>query len=231
VLKSISVALLLLVAAAPVAGHDPGAPPPTWNREISRIVFARCAACHRPGGTSFSLLTYSDAQPRAAAIKAAVLSRQMPPWGAVKGFGDFRNDQGLTQEQMSLIADWVGGNAPKGNNPNALPPVPSFGVRGQDEMPAGGIMVTGEQTLDHSFTLDGLFPDRVPRGTTMQIVAVRPGGAIEPLLWLYAYRDSDRHPFLFRHAIRLEAGTIVRGVPRDASVRLLLKTEEKKADR
>ena len=27
----------------------------------------------------------------------------MPPWGAVKGFGEFRNDQGLTAEQLELI--------------------------------------------------------------------------------------------------------------------------------
>src|SRR4051812_28761112 len=78
----------------------------TWNREMSRIVFDRCASCHREGGTSFSLMTYQDAQPRATAIKEAVLSRRMPPWGAVKGFGEFRNDSGLTQEQIELVAAW-----------------------------------------------------------------------------------------------------------------------------
>ncbi len=38
----------------------------------------------------------------------------MPPWGAVKGFGNFRNEQGLTQEQISLIADWVEGGVTQG---------------------------------------------------------------------------------------------------------------------
>ena len=39
--------------------------------------------------------------------KEAVLARRMPPWGAVKGFGDFRNDQGLSQAELDLITDWV----------------------------------------------------------------------------------------------------------------------------
>ncbi len=36
-------------------------------------------------------------------IKEAVLSRRMPPWGAVKGFGHFRNDQSLSQDQIELV--------------------------------------------------------------------------------------------------------------------------------
>jgi hypothetical protein len=71
-------------------------------------------------------MTYQEAQPRADAIKDAVLSRRMPPWGAVKGFRDFRDDQSLTQEEMGLIAAWVEGGAPRGNNPNALPKEPKF---------------------------------------------------------------------------------------------------------
>jgi hypothetical protein len=66
-------------------------------------------------------MTYQDAQPWAVAIKAAVLSRRMPLWGAVKGFGDFRNDQGLAQNEMDLISDWVDGGIRRGNNPNVLP--------------------------------------------------------------------------------------------------------------
>src|SRR5262249_32964774 len=57
----------------------------TWNREISRIIYQRCASCHRDGGTAFSLMKYQEVQPRAVEIKEAVLSRRMPPWGAVKG--------------------------------------------------------------------------------------------------------------------------------------------------
>ncbi len=63
---------------------------------------------------AFSLATYKDARPWAKAIGEEVLQRRMPPWGAVKGFGDFRNDQGLTAEQLELIVDWEEGGAPEG---------------------------------------------------------------------------------------------------------------------
>ena len=100
--------LFVILLCAAVQAHDFGASI-TWNKEISRLVYDRCASCHREGGTSFSLMTYPDAQPHATAIKDAVLARRMPPWGAVKGFGDFRNDRGLTQEQVELFASWVEG--------------------------------------------------------------------------------------------------------------------------
>ena len=99
--RALTTALLLVALALSGRAHDLSSTP-TWNREISRIVYARCASCHHPGGSAFSLMTYSDAQPHAIAIKEAVLSRRMPPWGAVKGFGNFRNDQGLMQDWRSF---------------------------------------------------------------------------------------------------------------------------------
>ena len=209
-------------------GHIPGANI-TWNREVSRIVYERCASCHRPGGTAFSLMTYQDAQPRAAVIKEAVLSRRMPPWGAVKGFGDFRNDQGLTQEQIELITDWVEGDAPRGNNPKMLPAPPKFDSSSPRTLPPKGVVVTGDVTIDHAIRLDGLLPEKVPNGASMQIIARLPNGSIAPLLWLYEYRDSYRHPFLFRRPIELPPGTMIRGVQPGA--RLLLMSDQRAKSR
>src|SRR6185295_5798235 len=107
--------LLIFDARHPVRAHDVITTKLTWNREISRIVVARCAICHHTGGRAFSLMTYAEARPWAVAIKEEVLSRRMPPWGAVKGFGDFRNDQGLTAEQLEWITGWVGGGVPEGD--------------------------------------------------------------------------------------------------------------------
>jgi len=214
--------VLLLISTGGVRAHDPNATI-TWNREISRIVFERCASCHREGGTSFSLMTYQDAQPHAAAIKDAVLARRMPPWGAVKGFGSFRNDRGLMQEQISLITNWVESGALKGNNPNALPAPPKFDdvSSAPFEVPKTAVAVSGELSVDRDLMLDGLLPDRVARGASMQIVAVLPNRAVEPLLWLYDYRDSSRHPFLFRKPVKVPAGTVIRGVPSNARILLI----------
>src|SRR4029079_2107964 len=134
-------------------GHTPGVYL-TWNKEISRVFYGRCAECHRTGGSPFSLMTYPEVQPRVTEIKDAVLNRRMPPWGAVKGFGDFRNDQGLTQEQVELVAGWVEGGMSKGNNPNALPPEPKFKPEPPYRAPADKVRVSGPFTLRLSMTLD-----------------------------------------------------------------------------
>jgi hypothetical protein len=217
-------AVLLAGLSTQLRGHNPGANI-TWNREVSRIVYERCASCHRPGGTAFSLMTYQDARPHAAAIKEAVLTRRMPPWGAVKGFGDFRDDQGLTQEQIELITDWVEGSTPRGNNPNMLPAPPKFDTSPPRTRPAKGVLVSGDVTIDRPIRVAGLLPERVLDGASMQIVAELPDGRITPLVWLYEYRDSYRHPFLFRKPVDLPSGTVIRGVQKGS--RLLLISEVK----
>jgi len=212
---------LIACGAARARAHDPSSVPITWNREISRVVYDRCASCHRPGGTAFSLMTYKDAQPRADAIRAAVMSRQMPPWGAVQGFGDFNNSTALTQEQIALVADWVEGGAPRGNNPNALPPAPKFEPAKATVEPRGIRAVSGDVTLPAAVTLIGLLPEHVPDGASMQIVAVLPDRSVKPLLWLYQYRDAYKHPFLFREPMRLPSGTHIRGVSGGARILLI----------
>ena len=216
---AIAGAVLALTMSAGLRAHDVSTTPITWNREISRIFYDRCASCHRPGGTSFSLMTYQDVQPRAVAIRDAVLSRRMPPWGAVKGFGDFRNDQALTAEQIELITDWVQDDTPKGNNPRLLPPLPKFAATALFPPPADAIRITGTLTLKSPLVLDGLLPEQAVDG--MQVTAVHPDGSVEPLLWLYGYKDAYRHPFLLRKPLSLEAGTIIRGVQAPGSMWLL----------
>src|SRR5262245_17174495 len=190
--------LLVAVSAAYVGGmlsaHGSG-DAITWNREISRLVLDKCASCHRSDGSAFSLATYADVQPRATAIKAAVLSRTMPPWGAVKGFGNFRNDQSLSQEQIELITKWVDGGIRRGNNPAMLPKPPEFKPL-PDASTSGGLRVSGTVTLDRTVLLDGLFPEQVQSGQSFQVMAVLPQGHVEPLLWLHGYDPRYAHPFL-----------------------------------
>ncbi len=123
---------LFMITASDTFAHDIITTAITWDREISRIVYERCASCHHEGGRAFSLMTYAAARPWAVAIKEEVLERKMPPWGAVKGFGDFRNDKALTPEQLELIISWVGGGVPEGEAKD-LAPDPKF-----DEQPRAG---------------------------------------------------------------------------------------------
>ena len=82
-------ALLILASFGVAEAHDIITTKITWSKEVSRLVYKRCASCHRKGGSAFSLMTYEESRPWAKAIKEEVLERRMPPWGAVKGFGGY----------------------------------------------------------------------------------------------------------------------------------------------
>ena len=207
-------------ASTAVAGHGFGSTI-TWNREVSRLVYDRCASCHRPGGGAFSLMTYADIQPRANAVKDAVLARRMPPWGAVKGFGHFRNDQSLSQEQIELVTKWVDSGIRRGNNPRMLPPTPTFAPSSPSQAPAVAVRVQGPFTVRASVTVDGLLPLHVPPGRSMQVIAVLPNGRVEPLVWLREFDQRYAHPFLLRRPLTLPAGSEIRGVAPDASIGLI----------
>jgi mono/diheme cytochrome c family protein len=201
-------------------GHDVITTKLTWNREVSRIVYTRCATCHRQGGTSFSLMNYQEARPWAKAIEEEVLERRMPPWGAVKGFGDFRNDQALTQEQLELIANWVEGGAPEGD-PNDLPPSPKFATNPQIMHGAGEIVVSGECRINRPFSLDGVWPQAIRDTASLQITVELPDGTLKPLVWLRDYTTRFGHPFLLRTPMALPAGSVIHGVPAGSSLALL----------
>ena len=215
------VLILCLIGVCLVAqGHDVITTKLTWNREISRIVYTRCAGCHRQSGSAFSLMSYQEARPWAKAIEEEVLERRMPPWGAVKGFGDFRNDQALTQEQLELVANWVEGGAPEGD-PKDVPPEPRFPTDRPIAHRAGGILISGAFTLHRPFRLDGFWPKTVPDTASLQITAELPDGGVKPLLWLYNYKSQYDHPFLLRTPLDLPPGTVIRGVTPGSSLVLL----------
>ena len=202
-------------------GHDVITTKVTFDREIVRLFNNHCISCHREGGTAFSLATYSAARPWAKAIGEEVLQRRMPPWGAVKGFGDFRNDQSLTEEQLELIVDWEEGGAPEGEGKD-LPVPPKSAPDAVMMHSPKEIAVSGDLKLGRPIKLDGLWPKTVPDGGSFQVTAELPDGSVEPLLWLKDYKEAFEHPFLLRRPLELPVGTMVRGVPGDASVALVL---------
>lgn len=215
-----SVAVMLTMCAAKLWAHDVITTKVTFDREIVRLFNAHCNSCHREGGTAFSLTTYKDARPWAKAIEEEVLQRRMPPWGAVKGFGDFRNDLGLTAEQLELITDWEEGGAPEGEAKD-LPAPPKITPVAAVRPSSVGIAVSGDLKLPRPLKLDGLFPKSIPDGASFQVTAELPDGSIEPLLWLETYRKAFEHPFLLRKPMDLPAGTLIRGVPKEAVISLL----------
>ena len=166
-------------------------------------------------------MTYPEVQPRLTEIKNQVLNRRMPPWGAVKGFGDFRNEQALTQEEIEMISEWIDADAPRGNNRSMLPAVPKFSKPAKFVKPKDALEVRGDLKLVRPFVLDGIYPESVPKGSTARITARFPDARVEPLLWLYEYDSRFPHPFLFKRALELPAGTLIHGIPPAAIIHFL----------
>src|SRR4051812_28240300 len=70
----------------------------TFNKDALPILQNNCQICHRPGGIApMSFLTYDSVRPWAKAIRAATLSKKMPPWFADSHYGEFRNAPKLTE--------------------------------------------------------------------------------------------------------------------------------------
>jgi hypothetical protein len=107
--------LLLLVAyQGGVSAAAAGAP--TYAKDVSRILQASCERCHRPGQIGpFALTNYEEARAFATEIKRVTEERRMPPWSAVPGHGEFRNERRLSAEEIATIAAWVDAGAPLGN--------------------------------------------------------------------------------------------------------------------
>jgi hypothetical protein len=209
----------LLVFAARATAHDISSQV-TWSREISRLLARHCASCHRVGGSAFPLATFQQSQARAKDIAKSVLERRMPPFGAVKGFGELRDDQSLTQEQIELVVHWVQGGAPQGD-PALAPQSPPHGAPPKAPLKTGAEWIAaGANKLDADATFVAIRPKSLP-GDSVRVVAERPDGTVEPLIWFYRYDPQFARIYYFRKPLKLPAGTkIVTSAP-GATVALL----------
>jgi mono/diheme cytochrome c family protein len=124
--------VLLLFATAPVAAgaEEADAPrpagTPTFARDVAPILFRHCAACHRPGEVApFPLLEYRDARKRAGQLVETTATGHMPPWKAVAGHGEFRNENRLSPAALDVLKRWAEAGAPEGDAQD-LPPRPRF---------------------------------------------------------------------------------------------------------
>jgi hypothetical protein len=205
-------AVVILAAAVRLSGHDPVGKV-TWDREIAPIIAARCVSCHSAGGRApMSLTTYEEARPWARAIREEVLTRRMPQWPVVRGYGDFANDPSLSSFEIALITAWVDGGAPKTRPASQIrtvpppppappaaivPPGPTRDVTlrcGQGRLPAG--------------TLVGLRTG-APAGGGIRVDLATADGGEEPLLWTRPVQDAPERTYWLRAPRNLKAATPV----------------------
>jgi hypothetical protein len=135
----------------------------------------------------------------------------MPPWGAVKGFGDLSPDPGLTQEELLLIAAWVVGGAPKGD-PAFLPSLKSLRSSQPHTATAplrDALVVSSRVQLKSKLAIAAVRPMSDDPVESARITAALPDGRVLPLVWLFHYDPKWKRTFQFRSEIVLPAGSVV----------------------
>jgi copper type II ascorbate-dependent monooxygenase-like protein len=104
--------LLVLAALASVTAFGQ----PTFSKEVSRIMQAKCGQCHRDGDIApFSVATYATVSAWSDDIKRDVSGGVMPPWKPVAGHGEFRDSFALTDDEKQTILDWIDAGVPEGD--------------------------------------------------------------------------------------------------------------------
>jgi hypothetical protein len=157
------------------------------------------------------LTTYDAVRPWAKAIRDEILARRMPPWGAVKGVGDFAGDPSLSQPEVDMLVAWVEGGAPEGDATDKPPQLPQF----KSESPAvprytRTLNVLNETKLDRPVNLVALRPRGVQDSGSLEAWAVEPDGTVRRLIWLNDYRKAWTRTYVLQNAIPLPAGTKLR---------------------
>jgi len=96
---------------------------PTFYKDVLPILQSKCQGCHRPGEAApMSFLSYEGTRPFASAIREAVVTKKMPPWGADPAHGKFSNDPTLTEDEKNTLLAWADAKAPAGNRKDAPAP-------------------------------------------------------------------------------------------------------------
>jgi hypothetical protein len=168
---ALAIGAWVLAPAAPAANQSKqaAAVTVTFTKDVLPLLQRSCQTCHRPGTAApMSLLTYEDVRPWARAIKARVVSRQMPPWHLDRSIGTYLDDPSLSDEDIATIARWVDTGTPRGNAGDAPSPLdlaklntwshgePDLIVEVQQgfDIPAEGADIYPTQLVDPGLTED-----------------------------------------------------------------------------
>lgn len=64
-----------------------------------------------------------------------------------------------------------------------------------------------EKVLPESMDASAIFPTLGAGGKSVEVMAIRPNGSVEPMLWVDGYRGDWRSPYIFRDPVPLPQGT------------------------
>lgn len=214
---SIVYAAFSALGLSPLLAHDRITTKITWDREIAPIFQARCVSCHSPGGRApMPLITYEQARPWAKAIKEEVLSRRMPKWHVVRGYGDFRNDPSLSAFEVALVAAWADGGAPASAKASASakatadePAKLETRADSVDRPPTRSITVACTARRLPVGRLVALKPT-LAKGESLRLTLLHADGSEEPLLWVKDFDPAFQETYWLRNPVTITRASRLR---------------------
>ena len=115
-----------------------------YSEHIAPIIYKNCTSCHREGEIApFSLTNYEQVAAWGPTIQYVTEIKYMPPWKPDPSYSTFVGEQGLTEGEIQLIADWVSAGYPQGD-PSLEPELPTFPEGSQLGIP--DLVLTMEET-------------------------------------------------------------------------------------
>ena len=103
------------VFAVPAAAQNGSV---TYARDVAPIIQESCQECHMENSIApFSLTSYEEVTRRARMVRRVVDDRIMPPWHVNRtvGIQEFKNDRGLTDNEIRIITMWIDDGMPFGD--------------------------------------------------------------------------------------------------------------------
>ena len=114
----LALSAIALSAALVVRGQSAPKRPKTvsYAIDVAPIINRSCVSCHHDGAVApFSLVGYENAKKWATNIASITQTRVMPPWKAVHGFGEFKDDRQLSDDEITLLQKWSDEGASRGD--------------------------------------------------------------------------------------------------------------------
>ncbi|GIK64139.1 MAG: hypothetical protein BroJett018_19330 [Chloroflexota bacterium] len=139
--RNLGLLVLILAGVLVVRSHSGGTPttsmahppgsPPTYYHDIAPIIAQHCLMCHTEGGIgTVALDTPESAVENAAKIALTVAVGDMPPWMPGPESPAMLHERKLTEEEITLLAEWARADAPLGDpseavevNPTEIPSI------------------------------------------------------------------------------------------------------------
>lgn len=88
----------------------------TYAEHVAPILNAHCTSCHHDGAVApFSLVGYDASKKQSANIVSSTEGKRMPPWKAVHGYGDFQDENILSETEMAILKSWSESGSKRGD--------------------------------------------------------------------------------------------------------------------